>query len=278
MTSGERLKAFTRAVGIDFEARQTTRELDLDAVREAVAADPDSAARLVEHFSRFPELPTPWAQIALTVAAMYQYLFDDDTLLELARAAPWFSTVKMPRMVDGETREPVMHTDLSYLDDSPDRLLVLSVRPGDQVKDAVSRFELDGKPPEHVKKLVRSWGRWLLSYESSDPREVVEIPEWRRFFTQLHEALPYFPVYLNLHPDSGMFFLYFGSVSERAALNGLTLDLAHHSVLDRVTESLVAIKHVCRALRRDPEPMQRAVLAVYAGYDIEPILEAVRKA
>ena len=249
------------------------RELDMHVLAEVVRKDPDSAAAVVSAISRTAEIPSMIAQLAIAIATVYRIEFQDDSLDYEISSAPWYGKFSQPQLK--QNGEP----------DRPDPLHIFLREESKVVKaldvdqhtlatgniDAIVRALSVSNSPADVSRSRRQsqlWGNCLLMFSAldNDPRAVYVVPEARQFVANLHAAMPYFPCYLNFRPEAGMFVVYFGSQADQEALmdDGISVDILHHSVLQRVKESLVAIRRVAEAIDKDPRPIWRTMLSVYS--------------
>jgi hypothetical protein len=86
----------------------------------------------------------------------------------------------------------------------------------------------------------------------------------RRFIGRLHEELPYFPAFLDLSPQRGMFALYFLALAEESAQKGNLVKLRDQSLLERVLESTIGTIEFCEKNGIPTAPALENLLRVYS--------------
>lgn len=267
-------------------------------VVELVREDPEAAAGAVPGLIRMGEQQRAYFQLAMTVAAAYQQVVEDDSLTRVVeRAMERAGVPELSVQPLGEARP------------EPDReLLQLAVDPGDLEQCNVyswtrllSLESLEGASPDHAANLRRMRGRCLVTFPlDADPRSVWQIPEARAYVRALFEAMPYFPYYLHPDPAAGAFLLFFGCLADPEAMlpgpaqeeteaarrireyaekrvellrrqgkaiaeeeDNWHLNILHPSVIDAVSTAVAHLPGFCRALGDDPAPAIQGVLMPY---------------
>jgi hypothetical protein len=239
--------------------------LDSLYVRRLVAEDPEAAAAAVFAYSEQGKQNPVFFQMAMAIAAAYQVEFADDSLTQSVQQA-----------IEKHGPPPPIHTapreaNQAVRSKNERALRQLGIAEQDlkkgNVADFVRLFSVETATPDQLEIRRQICGSCVLVFPStdSDPRPVTLIPEVRRFITNLHDRMPYFPVYLNFHPKLGTFFLYFGCLADRAALSkdGTEIKVTHDTVGIRVFESLTAIAGIAGRLGIDHKPVARSIVAPY---------------
>jgi hypothetical protein len=126
-------------------------------------------------------------------------------------------------------------------------------------------MRLERMPTEMREQII---GKCIISFPASgDPRPIQRIPEVRRFVADLHKRMRHFPLFLNFDPKHLMHLVYFGCLADEQATRvqgtDVALDMLDQSFVQRMGESLTAIRDVCRPLKLDWHPSVRQILAVY---------------
>ena len=245
----------------------------VDTVRD----DPESAAEIVLAYCRQETLDATRAQIAMTIADAYEYVLGDDSLVNEVSRAPWFSTARPPDIVEPDGT-PIQLRDPLLPDEGGGRIIqvaAVDLRTG-SVERFVKRLGTGGRDVEEVRKLSTLWGMCRLRFDlPADDPLIWKIPEVRRLIANLHEAMPYFPCYLNFRRELLMFAVYFGTLADPEAFSDGNLNLQHESVFDRVMESIAAIDDVARIIQTDPRPVWRTVLSLYPRDRTDRLLKAL---
>ncbi|MFK0282453.1 chlororespiratory reduction 6 domain-containing protein [Streptomyces sp. NPDC090499] len=234
-TFQERIDALCVSVG------DGTQRVDLNSLWELVESDPEQTAATCKWCVRRAvergRSRHGYAQVALTLAQLYESIFDDDTLTvwvtdEFERAGV---TVRQPRMavLDRETG------DLSSPDDQPDdRPVMLNIErrlidSGD-IYPLVAFFSHhpDGADREQLRRLREHRCRVMLTFDipTTDPREVWEVPEVRAYVALLAERMPYLPYYF-LPREFGTLFTWLACLAPPEARAGSGVQLLHPDVL-----------------------------------------------
>lgn len=245
--------------------------VNAEVLWQIVKDDPESAAEAVSAISRQADVPVYMAQIAYTIAAAYENLFEDDSLsLEVAQA-PWAGKYRPPQLVH-EDGDPLPPPSLEERVGAPDdhRTRIINIDPEDlrngSIETLLELFSLEPFEAERLETLTALWGNCVLAFPlDDDPRYVAQIPSARAYLAKLHAVMPYFPCYLNFRQEAGMFQTYFASLADLEAFKPQAegLDLVHKSLLNVLVESLIAIGCVADLLNKDPRPVWRGMLAVY---------------
>jgi hypothetical protein len=283
-----------------------------DQVLELVGQDPEAAAGAVPYLIRMGEQQCLYLQLAMTIAAAYQQVTEDDSLarvVERAMEHAGVSELAIPPIGD-ERPEPRQE------------ILQLMVDPGDLERCNIyswtrqlSLESLEDALPDHATNLRRMRGRCLLTFPlDADPRTIYEIPEARAFIRALFEAMPYFPYYLDFDLAAGSFSLFFGCVADPEALQpgraqeemveerqvreyweervkllrrqgkaiaeeetSWHLNIMHPSVIDAVSTSVAHLSGFCRALGDDPIPTIEALLTPYPDESRQEILATIEE-
>jgi hypothetical protein len=120
----------------------------------------------------------------------------------------------------------------------------------------------------HIEVREKLLGHCIITFPvDEDPRPIWSIPEVRNFVADLHQKLPYFPMYLNLDSRLGQHLTYFGCLADPSALQTqgpLTqFDVANPSVIERVRESAQAIRAVCQKNGIPYKSILESLLAIY---------------
>jgi hypothetical protein len=204
-----------------------------------------------------------YLQLAVAVAAAYQAEFNDDTLSELVErrlAEAGISGVEPELMDPGGTEAPG--------EPAPPRPMHFVVSPQElrdrDIYSLVRRFShrhLEGE--QDLARLASYRGRVFVTFPipESDPREVWQVPEVRAFIANLAKSMPYFPYYLLMRSEFGMFRVWFGSLAALEAYTPSGLNLFHDSVVEAVAGALWAVHQFAELLGEDPERACRDVLA-----------------
>ncbi|MEU9345500.1 chlororespiratory reduction 6 domain-containing protein [Streptomyces sp. NPDC048278] len=266
-TFQERVDALCVSVG------DGTRRVDLNSLRELVESDPEQTAVTCRScVRRAVERGRHWhgyAQVALTLAQLYESIFDDDTLTiwvtdEFERAGV---TVREPRMavLDPETG------GLSRPEDHPDdRPVVLDVErrlidSGD-IYPLVSFFshhpDPDGQDRDQVRRLREHRCRVMFTFDipTTDPREVWEVPEVRAYVAQLAERMPYLPYYF-LPREFGTLFTWLACLAPQEARSGGGIQLLHPDVLLHAALAYHYTWRFAQWLGDDPDAVVRDVFS-----------------
>jgi hypothetical protein len=82
--------------------------------------------------------------------------------------------------------------------------------------------------------------------------------------------------YLVMQPTFGMFLLWFGSLADPAAHQGLSLNIIHPSVMNQLTHSLTAIHAMIEELDFQSRPVHQGLLTPYPRDLAEQVLQAAR--
>jgi hypothetical protein len=284
MSSEDKAKVFVKKLLASMQQVSGGKTgIDLSTLTAIVQDDPESAAELVLAFCRQKELDTPFAQMALAIAVVYEDALGDDSLKNEVENAPWSKNVRPPSLMrEGEEPEPLMKRDPLF-DVGQDALRILQVAPADLRSGSVENFlealAVEGKDDERVRKLATLWGMCILAFPlDDDPRYLWDIPEARRFVANLHEAMPYFPCYLNFREETNMFLAYFGCLADHEALANEQLELEHPSLFERVAESLNAIGRLALTLKTDPRPIWRTMLSIYPPSFVDDVIDTTYQA
>src|ERR1051326_171347 len=260
------LHPFLRKLGFTPDGTMSSREVNPETIVTAVREDPDAAARFVLGVVAVAEPPSAIAQMAMVIAGAYQIATDDDSLSLAVANAPWARKIKPPVFLNPD-RKPVPREHEDPFRPMPGTLRMLEVVQSDidsgDVTEYVQKFSFEGKSNAEKKRMASTWGSWSIGITTEDERPVLVIPGVRRFISRIHEAMPYFPAYLDYRKELAMFWVYFGSVADADAVsnNGLNLDLRHPTLLLRVSESLSAIGVVAKDVGQDPVPLWRGLLS-----------------
>jgi len=261
-------------------------ELEMEKLAELVRKDPETAAGLVTSISRASEVPSMIAQVAMAISVVYRLEFGDDSLEWEINKAPWHGKFAQPGLKsDGE---PEKADPLDYiLRGGMHSLVALEVDDSTLKKcdtDVVVRALSVSFPVKDLARARRQstlWGNCMLVFTAldNDPRAVYTVPEARRYVAKLHKLMPHFPCYLNLRPEGGMFFVYFGCLADEESFgdDGLSIDLGHDSIMDKVKESLVAIGRVANAIDKDPLPIWRTMVSVYPETARNDLIDDARR-
>ena len=266
MSDYERVAAFIRKLSARGE-RLGGGKVGLDSLRvcRLVAEDPDAAAAAVFACCEQGKTEPTCFQLALAIAAAYQVELGDDSLMQ--RVQKLIDTYGAPPPI--EFRSTGTSPTTSAGRQRPIRQL--PVPEGDLVSGNVSHFvrlfTVQNITPDQWNVRRETCGTCILIFPSTDadPRPVTLIPEVRRFIANLHDRLPYYPVFLNMNPKLGMFFAYFGCLADPSVISkdGTTFDITHRSVVSRVLESLVAISNLADELKMDYNSVAASIVAVY---------------
>jgi hypothetical protein len=260
---------------IDKLLEKTTRPregkmgIEAGVFRQAVMDDPETAAEFVYLLSKQPEVPSAMGQIAMTIALVYKDELGDDSLVQEISHAPWVSKIAEPGFIlPDQQPEPDLLERLAQVE--PDIPCLIAVGAEDMRRSAIDLFvenlRVETASPDRAKKMANLWGRCVLTFPlDDDPRHITRIPEARSYITSLHQAMPYFPCYLDFRPGFGMFIVYFGCMAEPDAMSddGTAINVMHQSVLDKLEESLLAIKAAGALLNKNTRPILRAILSCY---------------
>lgn len=260
-------------------------EFEVEKLAELVRNDPETAAELVTSISSRTDVPSMIAQIAMTIAFVYELEFGDDSLQWEIKRAPWYGKYAAPELKpDGVVKQPDPldfllrggTQSLRALDVDDDTLNTCNI-------DALVRALSVSFPVTDLDRARRQstlWGNCMLVFSAldNDPRMVWVVPEARRYVAKLHQLMPHFPCYLNFRPEGGMFFVYFGCLSDEESFgdDGRSINLFHDSVLERLTESLIAIGRVANAIGKDPLPIWRTMLSVFPETERNDLLDDAR--
>ncbi|MEW1773243.1 chlororespiratory reduction 6 domain-containing protein [Streptomyces sp. NPDC086777] len=281
LTFRERIDALCVSVG------DGTQRVDLGSLRELVASDPEqTAATCTWCVRRAVERGRTWhgyAQVALTLAQLYEILFEDDTLTvwvadEFERAGV---TVRQPRMavLDRETG------DLSSPDDRPDDRPVLFdierrlIDSGD-IYPLVALFSHhpDGQDREQLRRLREHRCRVMVTFDipTTDPREVWEVPEVRAYVALLAERMPYLPYYF-LPREFGTLFTWLACLAPPEARSGGGIQLLHPDVLLHAALAYHYTWHFARWLGDDADAVVGEVFSPLPAEFIPHVREMRRR-
>lgn len=284
-----------------------------DQVVELVKEDPEAAAGAVPGLVRYGEQDRAWFQLAMTAAAAYQQVTEDDSLTRVVERAMQRAGVPEPTVQSIGEAQPQTDRELLQLAVDPNDLEQCNVYSWTRL---LSLESLEGSSPDHPATLRRMRGRCLLTFPlDADPRAVWEIPEARAYVRALFEAMPYFPYYLHPDPAAGTFLLFFGCLADPEALHlapedqeetgeerrireiweervellrrqGIAvaeeesnwkLDVMHPSVIDAVSLAIANLPGFCRALGDDPIPPVEGLLKPYPEEIRQEILATIRE-
>jgi hypothetical protein len=259
------------------------REVRSDLLAEAIRDDPDSAAAVVSAICRQREVPSLFAQLAITIAVFYQNELGDDSLMIEVERAPWRPQIDDPELKpDDEGAAPPRRDPLDVLlNQRRDAIRGMGIDAEQLSAGSIDLFleifSAGGETIDRERALRQSalWGLCILLFPlDDDPRFICAIPSARRFVAKLHEAMPYFPCYLNFRPEAGMFVTYFGCLADEEAVNpdGPGVDIYHPSILNKIGESLDAVGRLALAIGKDPRPIWRTALSVYPPDFIEEVV------
>lgn len=293
----------------DVEGKQGVR---VDALEALVKSDLEAAAGAVFILLQAEQQMRGARQLAFSVAAIYEKITGDDSLTRRARRV----------IEEAGGRLPTFKSSGGQAAASPPvpQLAAIQVDAGDLERGDIYNVQRlcrvnPADPTKDLTGVSALRGRCLLAFPSldKDPRPVWQVPEARTFVRKLFEAMPYFPYYLNLMPESGSFMLFFGCLADLKAflpvgegdqnpkglqrileiirgerrlkrLQGLAtpaeesvayLNVLHPSVVEAVSTSLVAVTELCRSLGEDPRGVQEQLLAPYAPEVRKAVLACV---
>jgi hypothetical protein len=278
MSDYDRVAAFIRKLSAHGE-RLGGGKVGLDSlrVRRLVAEDPEAAAAAVFAYCEQGKAEPTCFQLALAIAAACQVELGDDSLMQ-----------RVQKLIDTHGAPPPMEfgsagtsPTTSVGRQRPIRQLCVPEEDlvSGNITDFVRLFMVQNITPDQWNVRREICGTCILIFPSTDadPRPVTLIPEVRRFIENLHDRLPYYPVFLNMNSNLGMFFAYFGCLADRSVISkdGTTFDITHRSVVSRVLESLVAISNLADALKIDYNSVAASIVAVYPPPQAE-ILLAIR--
>jgi hypothetical protein len=228
------------------------REMDPAALVALVQKDPAAAAAVIRNFRSRGD--PRHLELALSLAWAYAMAAGDP--------APYRHILRAM----GQARPPARREDLPREKVLP-RITVgqaeLAACDIGRLRRLLSLADAPDVAPAKVREV---WARLALDFDlNEDPREVVLIPEARRFVAAVHAAMPYVAGCLHPDPDLGQFRVYFGCLADLEALTqfGMALNLGHPSVVARLREALTAIGQVAPRLGLDPAASYRSLLAVY---------------
>lgn len=252
-----------------------TRRVDVSALRALVAADPEqTAATCRTCVTRAKEQGRTWrgyAQMAMTLAALYESVFDDDILAvwvtdEFDRAG---ISVPNPavRVVDPRTgalsdpderpeEGPVqIAVERRFIDACDIRPLVVHLS-----------HQPDGTGPEQLRRLRGRRGRVLITFDipASDPREVWEVPEVRDYVGRLAEAMPYLPYYF-LPRDFGTLFTWLACLAPPEAWSPSGIRLLHPDVVQQAALAVHSVRKFAAWLGDDPDAAVETVFSPLPG-------------
>ena len=231
-------------------------------LRDAVAEQPAVTAAAVSHLlheaDRQPDFQGVFLQLALAVGDIYEKVTGDDSLvLEVQEAAE----KKRGRPLDGLKRE-----SSGAASDGPP--LIFTEVP----RDALARCDVYSVVRELATERLTGAqfadlrGRIALTFPlEGDDRPLWEIPEVRRFMAELFKVMPYFPYYLDPTPEIGAFVVFFGCLADPEAFEEGGFNATHPSVVERVSDVLIAVTDVCRKAGQDPQPALQTILSVMTG-------------
>lgn len=243
--------------------------IDYEIFREVVTADPETAAEIVYLLSEQPAVLSTVGQIAMAIATVYRAEFGDDSLEQAISRAPWRSKLEGPGVMTlNEQEEPDPLDRLVAAD--PETTRLFDVRAEDlehgSIDNLVRALFAEGASVARANKMASLWGRCVITFPlDNDPRHITQIPEARAYIAKLHETMPYFPCYLDFRAEWGMFIVYFGcqAPSEAMVNDRTAINVMHPSVLDKLEESLRAIKALAERLGKNPRPIWRSILSYY---------------
>ena len=267
MPENEQAMAFLKKL-LDSSTRQGEGKMGIqsDVVNKMVREDPESAANIVLAVCRKDDVPSPFAQLAMAIAVAYKVELGDDSLINEVNAAPWVNRISAPTFLPTQPDDSPLEEENPLLKVDSTSLRILEADPGDlqtgSVQNFVHALGLKDKSPALIAKMSELWGMCILVFPlDQDPRGVWEIPEARRFVANLHEAMPYFPAYLQFRQEFGMFMVYFGCLADPEAVDDGKLNLTHPSVTKRLSESLIAVGFLAAGLGKDVRPIWRTMLS-----------------
>jgi hypothetical protein len=262
--SSDKVTRFITEIFQHGETAENTIKVDIGLVRRMVATDPDTAAAVVlARCMRAEKMQKPsLLQLAMIVAAAYQAEFHDDSLvLNVQESERTISKGAMPPIeFDTPEEQPI----------STDAVRILEIAPEDlrscNINHVVELLSIDWADDKKLLDLLFLWGKCVLTFPvDDDPRPVTRIPEVRQFIQRLNNALPYFPCYLDFHPDFGMFIMYFSCLAQESALlkEGISLNINDASVISSLLEAMRSVGEVAARMQLDPKPTWHAMLSPY---------------
>ncbi|GHC45047.1 hypothetical protein [Streptomyces cinnamoneus] len=241
-----------------------TQQMNIEALQELVASKPEQAASACRHLvGRARARTGTWhafAQLAVVIAALYDLVFDDDTLTEWVETDLDTAgiTVRQPEVIPPERESEPQDKEPIPFSVPFDR-----VEAGDVYPFLVAfSHRAQGMGPERLAELKELRGRFAVTFEvsDSDAREVWEVPEIRSYAEQLCDQMPYLPYYFKPQ-DSGSLFMWLACLAPISACSEGWLDLDDDDVVTVAVWSMYATRMLAEALGDDPDEVCVAVFA-----------------
>ncbi|WP_128437083.1 chlororespiratory reduction 6 domain-containing protein [Streptomyces cyaneus] len=268
-TTGDEPTFQQRVLALGVPLGDGTQHMNLNALKELVGSDPEQTAatcRQCVHLAR--QRAGTWhghAQLAQTLAALYEDEFDDDTL------SVWVADeLESAGLV-------VTEPEVGILDAESDRLISVDEVPDERpMLITVERQMLDSadiypfvalfsrhegeRGPERLQQLRELRGRVAISFDipPDDPREVWEVPEVRAYVFLLSERLPYLPYYF-LPERLGTLFTWLSCLAPEDAWSGGGVRLDHPGVILQAARFLHCTRRFAEWLQDDPDEAARLV-------------------
>ncbi|KAB1141122.1 hypothetical protein F7R91_33450 [Streptomyces luteolifulvus] len=261
-----------------------TREVESGEIIKLVRADPEAAAATCLAYVDMAKKRTEnwqwFAQLAVVLAGAYEVDFNDDTLsvwvgseLENARV-----TIRLPefevRSIDGGSVESTQS-----LAPSVNYRVSTDLLTDSDIYPFVIGFSHHGHPyaAERGLDLRAMRGRLIISFDvpPSDPREVWEIPEIRKYVGKLADHLPYLPYYFDPRPGFGMILVWLYCLAPPQAISDRRLTPTDIRVVTQVASTMLQICSLAEFLDDDPQQVISAVFSALPNDYTLPIADMV---
>lgn len=241
--------------------RETSPEVVAIAVRGFLDFGRDQKARA-------------YYQRAFALAGMYQIVYDDEALWEIAERAARTDgmTDAIPRVRPSPGTDPPAPPGIHFAIDP--RVLAK----GD-VYPIVRLVSFERADAAQRARLASLRGRCVLSFDlPDDGRYVWESADVRRFVARLHEALPYFPYFLIPAADAKQLLIYYGCLADPDArgADGSIL-LVHDSVVARVVDTIASLFAVCDKTGEEAGDVIRDTFAAWPPQVVDHSLRRLRE-
>jgi hypothetical protein len=234
--------------------------VDTDRIRSIILSNPDLVAEVFPSLLRWNrECDARVWGLLFVVAMVYKIECDDDSLSILLTTAANEANVALPSILSMTPNEPKHQPKLVILEAAADDL-----KAGDAHR-ILTTMRVETMSVDARKNIL---GKCVLSFPvDNDPRPIQRIPEIRRFVSDLHKRMRYFPMYLNFDPKLSMHLVYFGCLADEAATvwkgSQIGFNMLHSSVVSKMKEALPAVKETCVPLKLDWKDSVRSILSPF---------------
>jgi hypothetical protein len=250
----------------EYEPAKGGQQIDTRKLLQVVSNNPEAVAEALPTMLRMARAGAAIWGLLLTTAQAYKAATQDDSLEVAVAAEMRKAGVKGPDVVGS----PAMGSSRGT--EAP-KLVRMQVALQDLASGSAFRMaRLFRFSPESRVTLEALVGRATLEFPlDHDPRPIWHIPEVRRFMLDLHTTVPHFAMFLDFTPKLSMFLTYYGTLGESSAISSegsrVMFDMLAPSVVRRVTESLVAIRSVCKDYGLQYRPIAQGIVQSYPPSD-----------